>query len=256
MNPLLPRLRLVRRITSEAIGVVFLRAPAGAGKSVLLGMVSQHLGRRLCSSRQPRMEDVEDGCLIWDVPSTARSARLSTQILDAAKYLLIACRPEQRISGMARRIMHEGAITFAAADMVFAEDELSALPAEQQRRLLDGYAGWPAFLPITAQRDDAACIDYLREVFLASFSPSQTATGKPFYRPLSPMLPNGMPTCCTSFPSPPVNGLLPTSRKAPSSRWPPHWSGRDGLLPQWTCCSTMGMRSMRHRYSSGRRVGS
>ncbi|NKK56129.1 helix-turn-helix transcriptional regulator [Rhizobium leguminosarum bv. viciae] len=176
MNPLLPRLRFVRRIANEAAaGVVFLRAPAGAGKSVLLGMVSEHLGRRVCSSRQPRMEDVEDGWLIWDVPAPARSARLSAQVLDVAKSLLIACRPDQRISGMARRIMHEGAITYAAADMVFAADELGTLPAKQQRRLLEGYAGWPAFLPITAQPDDAACIEYLREVFLASLSPSQTA---------------------------------------------------------------------------------
>ncbi|UWU18051.1 response regulator transcription factor (plasmid) [Rhizobium sullae] len=175
MQSLLPRPQLVRRIADETAGLIFLRAPAGAGKSALLRMVAEHLDKPVCTAYQPRMEDVDDGWLIWDVPVTARSARLSSQVLEATRSVLIACRPEQRISGMARRIMHQGAVTYDATHAVFAEDELATLAVSHKRRLLQDYAGWPAFLPIAARPDDAACVDYLREAFLSSLSPAQTA---------------------------------------------------------------------------------
>ncbi|RWX76958.1 LuxR family transcriptional regulator [Neorhizobium lilium] len=174
MQSLLPRPSLIRRIADQTAGLTFIRAPAGAGKSVLLRMVADDLGKPVCIAHQPRMDDVCDGWLIWDVPVTVQSARLSSQVLDAARSILIACRPEQRISGTARRIMHRGAVTYGAADLVFANEELKALPDEQRRILLEDYEGWPAFLPIAARPDDAACVDYLREAFLSSLSPAQT----------------------------------------------------------------------------------
>ncbi len=174
MQSLLPRPDLVRRIADETANLMFIRAPAGAGKSTLLRMVAGHLGTPVCAAYQPRLEDVADGWLIWDVPVTARSARLSSRVLEASRSVLIACRPEQRISGMARRILHQGAVTYDATRLVFAENELATLAVPHQQRLLHDYAGWPAFLPIAAQPDDRACVDYLREAFLSSLSPAQT----------------------------------------------------------------------------------
>lgn len=154
----------------------FLRAPAGAGKSTILRIFAQETGRRVCTSHQPQMEDVKDGFLIWDVPVTARSARIPAQLLDMIDRIFIACRPGQRISGLARRIMHDGgAVTFSAKDLAFGQEELATLPREQRQTLLMGYAGWPAFLVIAGEADDDACMDYLRETFLTSLSPAQTA---------------------------------------------------------------------------------
>jgi DNA-binding CsgD family transcriptional regulator len=174
MNMLLPRPRLCHRIIQETAGVIFLRAPAGAGKTVVLCMLAENMGKHVCTLQQPRIDDVQDGWLLWDVPVSARSARLSAQVLDAARRIVIACRPDHRISGLARLILHGGATTFDAADMSFAADELGDVPAAQASRLLEGYAGWPAFLPLAALEDDRACIHYLREAFLNHVSPGQT----------------------------------------------------------------------------------
>lgn len=171
---IIPRPDLVGRITQESASVVFLRAPAGAGKSMLLGMIAKALGKSVCSAHQPRMDDLSDGWLIWDIPTTARSARLSTQALEAAGSILVACRPEQRISGLARRILHHGSVTFDAETLVFSADELVVLPEEQRDCLLQDYAGWPAFLPLAARPQETICVDYLREAFLAQLSPTHT----------------------------------------------------------------------------------
>lgn len=170
----LPRLKIVRKIIDKSDAVALLRAPAGAGKTVLLHMVAEELGKHVCSSAQPRMEDVQDGFLIWDLPITARSARLPEKVLENAQRVIIACRPEQRIGGLARRIMHAGAAMFASADLAFREEELGSLPLPQRRLLLEGYGGWPAFLAVAAEPDDEICVDYLRQTFLVALSPAQT----------------------------------------------------------------------------------
>lgn len=174
MSLFLPRPHLCRRIVKETAGVIFLRAPAGAGKTVLLRMVAEELGKHVCTLQQPRLDDVEDGWLFWDVPVAARSARLSAQVLDAARSVVIACRPDQRIGGLARQILYRRSATFDAIGMTLTEDELRALPLEQASLMRDGYAGWPAFLPLASASNERLCIDYLQETFLSHLSPGQT----------------------------------------------------------------------------------
>ncbi len=174
MSLFLPRPHLCSRIAGETAGVIFLRAPAGAGKTVLLRMVAEMLGKHVCTLQQPRLDDVEDGRLFWDVPVSTRSARLSAQVLDAAQSVVIACRPDQRISGLARQILYRRSATFGATDLTLTEDELRTLPSEQASLMRDGYAGWPAFLPLASASNERLCIDYLRETFLSHLSPGQT----------------------------------------------------------------------------------
>ncbi len=173
MNRLLPRHQTVRNIASRPETIIFLRAPAGAGKSVVLRMLGQKLYRRVCLNHQPRMDDIDDGVLLWDVPVTARSARLPSKVLDGTRRIIIACRPEQRISGLSRRVLHEGAITISAKDLIFREDETVSLPVSQREKLMKDYGGWPAFLTIAARADDDSCLDYMRETFLTPLSPAQ-----------------------------------------------------------------------------------
>ncbi|WP_349960481.1 response regulator transcription factor [Rhizobium sp. ZPR3] len=175
MHRLIARPHLCHRIATARAGVIFLRAPAGAGKSALLSMAAEAMGRRICSLQQPRMSDVEDGWLFWDVPVSARSARLSTQVIETISVMVIACRPDQRISGLARFILHRGSATLDAGDLTFSDEELLELPAEEANRLVKDYAGWPVFLPLTRRQDPRLSIDYLRENFLGHLSPGQTA---------------------------------------------------------------------------------
>ena len=135
----------------QSPNLAFLRAPAGAGKSVLLRMAAEALGKTLYHAQQPQMKDLSDGWLIWDVPTTSRSARLSAKVMETADHVITACRPNQRISGLARRIPHHGSVTFDAERLAFSADELEVLPPEQRDCLLQHYAGWPAFLPLAAR---------------------------------------------------------------------------------------------------------
>jgi DNA-binding CsgD family transcriptional regulator/predicted transcriptional regulator len=164
----------MQRITDATSGVVFLRAPAGAGKTIVLQMIAAAMDRSVCTLPQPRIDDVQDGWLLWDVPASARSARLSANVLEAAGHILIACRTDHRISGLARQILHGGSKIFDAGDFTFTREELADIPVDQSRQLLEGYAGWPAFLPLAACADERVCVDYLRETFLSLLSPRQT----------------------------------------------------------------------------------
>ena len=175
MHRLIARPHLCHRIATERAGVIFLRAPAGAGKSTVLSMAAKAMGKEICNLQQPRMSDVRDGWLFWDVPVSARLARLSAPLMETVDVLVIACRPDQRISGLARFILHRGSVTLDAGDLTFSVEELGELPVEEANRLIRDYAGWPVFLPLTRQKDPRLSIDYLRENFLGHLSPGQTA---------------------------------------------------------------------------------
>jgi DNA-binding CsgD family transcriptional regulator len=171
---LLPRTHLCRRIACETAGVIFLRAPAGAGKSVLLEMLAKELGTTICRTHQPRSDDVADGRLLWDVPVFARAVRMPAGILESVRFVVIACRPDQRISGLARQILHRGSLTIGPDELALGNDEAESLPFEQRRIALEDFAGWPAFLALARQPDETLCAEYLRENYLPHLSPAQT----------------------------------------------------------------------------------
>lgn len=92
---------LVDRILSDQTGTIFLRAPAGAGKSTLMRDAADRLGTSVCALHTPRESDVQNGWLFWDVPGSARTARLSAQVAETVEHLVIAHRPSQKITGLA-----------------------------------------------------------------------------------------------------------------------------------------------------------
>ena len=174
MNVMLPRPHLCQRILQETASVIFLRAPAGAGKTSLLKLFAGLTERSVCTSTHPKTEDVKDGWLLWDVPVAARTVKIPAATLQTVTTVIIACRPEQRISGLGRQILHRGSTTIGAEDLTFSDEELNALPAASAASMREGYAGWPAFLPLQGNIDDDTCCDYLRETFLSHLSPEQT----------------------------------------------------------------------------------
>lgn len=171
---LLPRPHLCNRIASETAGVVFLRAPAGAGKSVLLETLAKELGAQICRTHQPQSDNAVNGNLLWDIPVFARAVRMPAPILESVRFVVIACRPDQRISGMARHILHHGSLTIGPEELALRPDEVDDLPSGQRRLALEDYAGWPAFLSLARLPDDTLCADYLRESYLPHLTPAQT----------------------------------------------------------------------------------
>uniref|UniRef100_A0A2A3JTP5 Helix-turn-helix transcriptional regulator n=1 Tax=Alloyangia mangrovi TaxID=1779329 RepID=A0A2A3JTP5_9RHOB len=169
------RPELVARILSDQTGTVFLRAPAGAGKSLLMRDAAEQVGTSVCALHTPRESDVQNGWLFWDVPGSARTARLSAQVAETVEYLVIAHRPGQKITGLARRLLHGGMQTLDARALSFSADEIGTrLAAPVTRRLLETFAGWPAFLPLAAAPDPELAASYVGETFLAQLSPAPT----------------------------------------------------------------------------------
>ncbi|MBT9382825.1 hypothetical protein KM176_03035 [Pseudooceanicola sp. CBS1P-1] len=172
---LLPRPALLDRLLGAPGGTVFLRAPAGAGKTCLMRAAAARMGVSVCDLQHPRLSDVQAGWLFWNVPGSARSARLSAHVAETVTHLVIAQRPGQKITGLARRLLHGGAHTFDAAALAFDAEEIgTALPAAVKRRLLQDYAGWPAFLPMARDPDPDLLAAYIGETFLSQMSPGPT----------------------------------------------------------------------------------
>ena len=169
------RKALIERVLSDHTGTIFLRAPAGAGKSALMRDAAEKMGASVCALHSPRESDVQNGWLFWDVPSSARTARLPAQVAESVEHLVIAHRPSQKITGLARRLLHGGTQTLDARALSFSAAEIgTCLPAPLTRRLLESYAGWPAFLPLAATPDPDLAAAYIGETFLAQLSPAPT----------------------------------------------------------------------------------
>lgn len=173
---ILARIPLVERVLSDATGTVLLCTPAGGGKSTLMAMVAQRLGLKVCALQHPRPDDVAGGWLLWDVPVSARAVRLSAQVAESVEHLVIAHRPEQRITGMAQRLLYNGRTTLDGEDLAFAKAELSSLPEAVANRLMEDFAGWPAFLPLAQTPDDPLVIAFIAESMLSHLTPEQTTS--------------------------------------------------------------------------------
>lgn len=185
MTTYLPRPALLDRVLTDETGTVLLSAPAGAGKSVLLDRISDVTGTRICTAAHPGADDIRNGWLLWDVPASAGDPDLPSWLVDEIEHLIIACRPGQNISGIARRILHHGVTRIAASEFSFTRAMLAPLPHplpdDILSRFLEDYAGWPAFLPLARSPDpdpdpdpDLAR-DYLSEAILRQLTPTETA---------------------------------------------------------------------------------
>ncbi|TRL42489.1 helix-turn-helix transcriptional regulator [Rhizobium straminoryzae] len=177
MDMLLDRPRLRRLMTDGNHRVLLLQAGAGAGKSVLLRQMAEDAGARVCTALHPQQADLEGGMLFWDLPRKARSLRLSDAVIDNAERIVIACRPQQKVTGLARAKLHGGCRVLLAEDLSFNDEDLITLPPQTQRAVLETYAGWPAFLRLALGdgEDDGSLVDYCREALFDHLTPGDMA---------------------------------------------------------------------------------
>ncbi|WP_210106311.1 helix-turn-helix transcriptional regulator [Neorhizobium galegae] len=177
MDMLLDRPRLRRLMADGNHRVLLLQAGAGAGKSVLLRQLAEHAGARVCTALHPQQADLEGGMLFWDLPRKARSLRLSDAVIDNAERIVIACRPQQKVTGLARTRLHDGSLVLSAEDLSFHQSDLASLPPDTARAAIETYGGWPAFLRLAACAADQAesLVDYCREALFDHLTPGDMA---------------------------------------------------------------------------------
>ncbi|MDO1582494.1 helix-turn-helix transcriptional regulator [Rhizobium oryzicola] len=176
MNVPFDRPRLRHLVSTSDARIVILSAAAGAGKTVLMQQLATEAGGQVCTALQPQQTDVQAGALFWDVPRKARTLRLSDPVIESAERIVIACRPQQKVTGLARARLHDGALIIGPQDLCFGDADLAHLPVDVMRTVIDQYAGWPAFLRLTDDgEDDAHIVDYCREALFAHLSPGDMA---------------------------------------------------------------------------------
>ncbi|WP_374833720.1 helix-turn-helix transcriptional regulator [Paenochrobactrum pullorum] len=170
---LLPRQLLRKRIIQDTAAVVFLRAPSGAGKSVLLEFLAEDFGVNICCSAQINKKYIQQNKILWDVPINLIEAEILPDLIADNMQLYIACRPDQHIRGLARHGLHHGVTVYGGEHFSFKSSELTALAPKQRQMVMQEFAQWPSFLPLAKKMDERNCIAYLDEVFLAQFHPAE-----------------------------------------------------------------------------------
>lgn len=177
MITLLDRPRLSRLVRDHDARVILLAAAAGAGKSTLIRQMAQTVGGRVCTTLHPRSADLERGFLFWDLPRKARTLRLPDAISEGAERIVIACRPQQKVTGLARARLHGGCLILSANELSFQRSDLAPLPPDIAGAVIETYAGWPAFLRLAACADDTgeSLVDYCRETLFDHLTPGDMA---------------------------------------------------------------------------------
>lgn len=168
-SELLPRLLLRKRLAQETAKTVYLHAPSGAGKTVLLKLLGEDLGASICTLPQPDKRHFQDNRLLWDVPTGLRAPHIPAHLLNENTVLFIACRPDQHIKGIARHGLHYGVSIYDADKLSFKPSELESLEPQERHLISQEFANWPVFLVLAKEPNEQLCIDYLEQVFLAQF---------------------------------------------------------------------------------------
>jgi ATP/maltotriose-dependent transcriptional regulator MalT len=143
MNAVFSRAKIVRHILERPEAIVVLEAPAGMGKSVILGQIAQREKLRVHADAMP--PKMQSGRLVlWDIPPRAVPGPLPEQLLSSGCRAVIAKRPGTEIPGLPR------ALAYGAAHMLDRELLLvSATEGEQffgperAAEILAVSGGWP-----------------------------------------------------------------------------------------------------------------
>jgi len=151
-GPQIERAALLERILGGTETIVVIEAPAGMGKSTLLGQLARLHGWPIDSGADlPPADGARP--LLWDIPTDVDLVRLPEAWLRGAAKIVLAKRPEVRIAGLERAIVYGRACVIGAGDLLFQLDELAThFPRARARRVLEATGGWPVLLPL-ARRD-------------------------------------------------------------------------------------------------------
>lgn len=141
--------------------IMVLEAPAGMGKTVLLGQLAEALG--LAVHRGARAPVGSPGALVlWDIAPGMAPESVPDLFVSGGARLIVAKRPEMVLPGLSRASVYGNVARFGAAELLFSRDELMArFPARMAARLLERSGGWPMLLGRGGPADDGDLTDFL-----------------------------------------------------------------------------------------------
>lgn len=143
MNAVLSRVEIVRHILERPEAIVVLEAPAGMGKSVILGQIAQQEKLRVHAGAAP--PKVQAGRLVlWDIPPHAVPGPLPEQLLSGNCRAVIAKRPDTEIPGLPRALAYGAAHVLDRELLLVSADESERLFGPRQaEQILAVSGGWP-----------------------------------------------------------------------------------------------------------------
>ena len=140
---LIERERLLTLVLERPEPIVLIEAPAGMGKSVLLGQLGERLGLSVHRSAEPPAAPGGER-LLWDIPLGARPGALDECFISGSCKIVIAKRPQTELPSLARAAVYGRVFTIGSKDLLFAAEELNrAFPAKRADQILAQSAGWP-----------------------------------------------------------------------------------------------------------------
>jgi DNA-binding CsgD family transcriptional regulator len=137
--------------------VVLLDAPAGMGKSVLLGQIARHL-RLIVHRSTPPADPLPGSLTLWDIARDTVPDDLPDAYVSGIARVVIAKRPTTHLPSLARAKMYGNVSHFRVGDLLFSREELrTTLPARMADRRLKVSGGWPMLLarPENERAEDA-----------------------------------------------------------------------------------------------------
>lgn len=163
------RERKRRDLLASEEAIVLLEAPAGMGKSVLLGQLAAELGTPVhCSETAP--PDGSAAVTLWDIPPGSVPAPLPEVFVSGTRRVVIAKRPDTLLPGLDRASVYGRVRRFGVPELLLDRDELlAAMPVRLANRVLQQSSGWPILVGESAL-DAEQLENFLDNEFLAPMS--------------------------------------------------------------------------------------
>jgi hypothetical protein len=143
MNEFILRPAVLATLLKRHESVVVLSAPAGMGKSVILGQIAAQLGVEVTTGRAP-VGAQPGGIVIWDIPPYLQPVSLPEIFVSGAARLVVAKRPDVVLPGLERAIAYGTAYVADPKTLLISDEELIAVfgdPGYEDVRERTG--GWP-----------------------------------------------------------------------------------------------------------------
>lgn len=169
---LIDRAQLRATILARPEPIVLIEAPAGMGKSTLLGQIGTQLD--LPVHRSASAPPAGPELSIWDIPPGSRPEPLPEAFVSGAARIIIAKRPETELPSLVRAGVYGNVHRLGVGALLFGRDELARqLPAKTADQLLVQSRGWPMLLARRAGMHAADLAGFLAAELLAPMPPAE-----------------------------------------------------------------------------------
>jgi ATP/maltotriose-dependent transcriptional regulator MalT len=166
------RVQLRAAILARPEPIVLVEAPAGMGKSTLLGQIGAQLDAPI--HRSASAPPVGPGLVLWDIPPGSRPEQLPEAFISGATRIIIAKRPETELPSLGRAAVYGNVHRLGVAALLFTREELvRQLPARAIDQVLAQSHGWPMLLWRRGGRNAADLAGFLAAELLEPMPPAE-----------------------------------------------------------------------------------